>query len=68
MAESPSTLPSSTLVVRLWHEATAEGPRWRGRIEHLQSGESAAFVDLDTMLRFLRRFSIGEDEKGGRAD
>jgi hypothetical protein len=64
MDELPSLPPSSTFVVRLWHEGTAEGPRWRGRIEHLQSGESAAFLELDAMLSFLRRFGVEVDDRG----
>jgi len=56
LAESPSDLPASTFVVRLWYEGTAEGQRWRGRVEHLQSGESRAFLDVDGLLCFLNRF------------
>jgi len=54
----PSPVPSvSTFVVRFWREWSAAGPRWYGRIEHVQSGESIAFPDLDAMLDFVR--SIG---------
>lgn len=56
--------PSSTFVVRLWHEWTAEGPRWRGRIEHLQSGEATAFVEVEEMVRFLRRLGLWSDDQG----
>jgi hypothetical protein len=63
MAESPPTPPVSTFVVRFWREWTAAEPRWRGRIEHLQSGQSTTFVGLDRMLDFIRRFGIiAEDE------
>jgi hypothetical protein len=55
--QSPSIPPASTFVIRLWHEWTAEGPRWRGRIEHLQSGESRAFLDWDGLLSFVHRFA-----------
>jgi hypothetical protein len=51
-------------VVRVWHEWRADGTRWRGRIEHVQSGESAAFLDLEGMLRFLRRFGVEADDEG----
>jgi hypothetical protein len=64
LAESPSIPPSSTFVVRLWHEWAAEGPRWRGQIEHVQSGEAAAFLELEGMLSFLRRFGMGSDDQG----
>jgi hypothetical protein len=57
MAESHSVPPANTFVVRLWHEWTAEGPRWRGCIEHLQSGESRAFLDWDGLLSFVHRFA-----------
>jgi hypothetical protein len=64
MAESAPAPAASTFVVRLWYEWTAEGPRWRGRIEHVHSGESAAFLELDAMLSFLRRFSVAVDDRG----
>jgi len=58
MAESPPVPPISTFVVRFWREWSATGPRWRGRIEHVQSGESAAFLGVDEMLDFVRRIGI----------
>lgn len=64
MAESPAVSPVSTFVVRIWHEWSAEGSRWRGRIEHLQSGESAAFLDLEVALAFIRRFTALPDQAG----
>ena len=63
MAESTPRPPISTFVVRFWREWSAAGPRWRGRIEHVQSGESAAFLGVDEMLAFIRRVGImGGDE------
>lgn len=41
-----------TFVVRFWRETTAGGLRWRGQIAHVQSGESAAFLDVDAIRRF----------------
>jgi len=32
--------------------------RWRDRIEHLQSGDDAAFLDLDSLLDFVRGFGV----------
>ena len=58
MSEQSSFPQASTFVVRFWRESSGAGARWRGRIEHVQSGESAAFGDLDGMLAFLRRFGI----------
>jgi hypothetical protein len=57
MAEPPPVSPVSTFVVRLWHEWSVDGSRWRGRIEHLQSGESRAFLDSDGLLSFVHRFA-----------
>ena len=64
MTKSPPVPPvSSTFVVRFWQEWSVAGPRWRGRIEHVQSGQSAAFLDLDGMLDFFRRFSAMADDE-----
>jgi hypothetical protein len=62
MTESSPVPPVSTFVVRFWREWSAAGPRWRGRIEHVQSGESATFLDLDGMLGFIRRFGAMPDD------
>jgi hypothetical protein len=62
MVEPPPVSPVSTFVVRIWHEWSAAGSRWRGRIEHLQSGESAAFLDLEETLAFIRRFTALPDQ------
>ena len=51
---SVPTTTTDTFVVRFWREATAGEARWRGRIEHVQSGESAAFLEIGAMLSFLR--------------
>ena len=58
MHPSVPTTPMLTFVLRFWRETTAGEERWRGRIEHVQSGESIAFLDIDALLRFLRRFGI----------
>ena len=60
--------PTSIFVVRFWFEPAAGGSRWRGRIEHVQSGESAAFLDLEGMLDFVRRFGIMEGDEGRPAE
>ena len=64
MAESSPVPPASTFVARFWREWSAAGSRWRGRIEHVQSGESATFLDLNGMLDFVRRFgAMADDER-----
>ena len=61
MVESSPVPPASTFVVRFWQEWSAAGPRWRGRIEHVQSGEGATFLNLDGMLDFIRSFGAMPD-------
>jgi hypothetical protein len=57
----------ATFVVRFRREPSAGQVRWRGQIEHVQSGQSAAFLDLEAMLRFLRRFGMEMGETCRRA-
>ena len=68
MTESPAVPPTSTFVVRFWKEWSAAGPRWRGRIEHVQSGESVAFLGLDGMLDFVRSFGAMPDDESRSAE
>jgi hypothetical protein len=49
---------ASTFIIRCWREWSTAEPRWRGRIEHVQSGDNAAFLDLEEMLDFVRRFAF----------
>ena len=65
MPKSSSVSPDSTFVVRFRREWSAAGPRWRGRVEHVQSGEDAAFLDLGEMLRFIRQFGAMADDEAG---
>lgn len=55
-----SEQPQNTFVVRFWREWPSESGEhetgWRGRIEHVQSGEMMAFCDLRQMLAFVERF------------
>jgi hypothetical protein len=70
MAEPSPVPPVSTFVVRFWQEWSAAGPRWRGRIEHVQSGESAAFMDAKGMLDFVRRVGVmwGNESRPAREE
>ena len=63
MAEPSPVPPISTFVVRFWQEWSAGGSRWRGRIEHVQSGESATFLDVDGMLDFVRRVGVMQGDE-----
>ncbi len=70
MAESPPVPPTSTFVVRFWQEWSAAGSRWRGRIEHVQSRESATFLNLTGLLDFVRRIGVmgGDESRPMRQD
>jgi hypothetical protein len=67
MAEPSPVPPVSTFVMRFWREWSAAGPRWRGRIEHVQSGKSAPFLNLDRMLDFIRSFGAMSDDESPSA-
>ena len=58
MHPSAPATPMLTFVLRIQRETTTGETRWRGSIEHVQSGEAIAFMDFETMLRFLQRFGI----------
>lgn len=65
MTESTPSPPVSTFVIRFWREWSSVRPRWRGRIEHMQSGQSATFLGLNAMLDFMRRFGAMVDDEPG---
>lgn len=59
---SQSAIPSTsmvTFVVRFWREVSADQVRWRGQIEHVQSGRRTDFLELHDLLGFLECFGIG---------
>ncbi len=70
MPELSSTSPASTFILRFWREWSAAGCRWRGRIEHVQSGESAASPHLQGILDFIQRLGVMADqpEEQGEAE
>jgi hypothetical protein len=61
VAEPSSVPPASTFIVRFWRERSAAGSRWRGRIEHIQSGESTTSPDLQGIVDFFQRHGIMDD-------
>ena len=64
MAETASSIPpASTFVLRFWREWSASGSRWRGRIEHVQSGQRADFVELQSILEFVRAFGVMAEDQ-----
>jgi len=63
MAEPTPTPSTSTFVIRFWREGPAAELRWRGRIEHLQSGQSASFLELEDALAFVRKLGVMADPR-----
>jgi hypothetical protein len=60
----PSCEPSaSTFVIRFWREWSATTGRWRGRIEHVQSGQYTDFLDLPSILDFVRALGVMADDQ-----
>ncbi len=56
--DMPNTTITSTFVVRFWCEWTGAEARWRGRVEHVESGQRASFLTLAGLLGFFGRFGI----------
>ncbi len=52
------TTTATVFVVRFWREWSGTEARWRGRIEHVQSGRQANFLAIEGLLRFFQRFGI----------
>jgi len=51
VAQRPETV---SFVARIWLEPGPAGPgAWRGRIQHVQSGQHAYFQDIKQMREFL---------------
>ena len=64
MADTASSIPpASTFVLRFWCEWSASGSRWRGRIEHVQSGQRADFVELQSILEFVRDLGVMAEDQ-----
>ena len=63
MSQTPGLPPVSTFVVRFWREWSVAGARWRGRIEHVLSGQRCDFVELEEILEFVRAFGAMADDQ-----
>jgi hypothetical protein len=62
MIEPCHVSPTNTFVVRFWQEWSAAGSRWRGQVEHVQSGKDAPFLEMESILDFIRSFGVMADE------
>ena len=64
MLNQPSTgiTATTTFIVRFWRDWTGSTSRWRGRVEHVQSGQQVSFLKIDDLLGFFERFGIGGED------
>ena len=69
MLNQPSTgiTATTTFIVRFWREWTGSNSRWRGRVEHVQSGQQVSFLKIDDLLGFFERFGIGGEDPPANA-
>jgi hypothetical protein len=58
---SAETTAPTTFVIRFQREWSGAEARWRGRIEHVQSGQRAEFLGVEGLLGFLGRFGISSE-------
>lgn len=59
MNEPPAEASATaTFVLRFWREWSDGTPRWRGRIENVQSGQAANFLGTAGLVAFLWQFGI----------
>ena len=60
LGRSPLTARDRALATELVYGTL----RWRGRIEHLQSGRRTGFQDLDRLLAFIHSFGAFAEDDG----
>jgi hypothetical protein len=63
MTEPSRVPPASTFVIRLWRVWSEGAGRWRGRIEHVQSGQRADFVEPGDILEFMRNLGVMAEDR-----
>ena len=57
-----------TFVVRFWRETSAGEVRWRDRIEHVQSGKQADFLQVDGLVTIPKRYGISAKTRSAGGD
>lgn len=51
-----SATPMNTFVVRFWRQPRQDEIRWHGQVLHIQSGETAAFADVEALVSFMEQW------------
>ncbi len=62
--ERELNVPLNTFILRFWRERGNAGVHWRGQIQHIQSGEHAAFTNGVALICFIQRW-VQLPENGG---
>lgn len=63
MMEFPSPNQANTFVVRIWHDRSAAGRSWYGRIENIHTGQHIAFQEWERLADFIRTACAIEDDQ-----
>ena len=59
-----ATAESQLFVVRLWAEDLGQGQTdWRGKIQHVNSGEARYFRDWPTLEAFVEKLTRGRGQE-----
>jgi hypothetical protein len=58
-AAGAATVYTTTFIMRFRREWTGTASRWRGRVEHVQSGQHTNFLKVEGLLGFLEGFGFG---------
>lgn len=65
MPTDPPTYRSYLFTVRVWSEAVGVGQReWRGKLQHVTSGETRYFRDWPTLIAHLTTLLVRIEGRG----
>jgi hypothetical protein len=62
MIEFPSPNQENTFIVRIWHDRSASGQRWYGRVENIRTGQHIAFQEWERLADFIQDDCAIEDD------
>lgn len=65
---APRLTPEGTFVIQLRSNSNVERGRLRGRVEHVMSGQSVQFANLDSLLAFMARCAPGQSGAAGKEE
>lgn len=69
VSKKSSVPPLNTFIVRFWRDPDGSVYRWRGQIQHIQTGEQLSFVQGNVMLTFIQQWvKIMENDKSITGD